>query len=282
MLVIKEEFVGGEKYRRAVKLGRGDAILMWLAMKRYASEHPTSEGFVPDEDVDELPGAPRAPRKSLQVLVECGRLLPDGRRGPGLVEPAEGGWQLHDYLDHSAAPEDIELRRERARLKKQRPREEKRRELEQIRLVMAASPVDGDMSPGQQGDRGGHVHRDSSGDVPGTVLAGARPPAHARTRDPNPAQPSPTQPKNLPSLTSEIRDPRARDADPGTRGYERVEPQSEHKQFAAEHRLDLDRIVQRFNTDPRTKTLSTIHAWAALSRLLEDEAAQQERLGGAA
>lgn len=111
MICIKEEFVGGEKYRRAMKLGRADAIVLWLALKCYASEHPSSEGFVPDEDIDTLKGAPRGVRKALQALVDCGRLLPDGTRSSGLIDMAKGGWQLHDYLDHSATPEELELDR---------------------------------------------------------------------------------------------------------------------------------------------------------------------------
>jgi hypothetical protein len=193
LIVIKEEFVGGEKWRRAVKLGRCDAIAMWLALKCYASQHPSSAGFVPDEDIEELPGAPRAPRKALQALVECGRLLPGGGRGPGLVEPVECGWQLHDYLDHSQAPEELELRREKARLKKQKQREEQRRELELVRSQTR------DLSPGQAGDSEGQVSgdtpRDSDEDVPDDVprdaLAGVRTPGPASARMGARPQPSP-------------------------------------------------------------------------------------------
>lgn len=200
MIVLKEEFVGGEKWRRAVKLGGSDSIVMWLALKCYASQHPTTEGFVPDENIDDLPGAPRKPRKALEALTECGRLLPDGTRGAGLVDVAHGGWQLHDYLDHSQTPEEIELRREKARLKKARQRADKRRELEEVRTESVTIAV-------YAGTRGGTA-RDMSPQTdvsdPGTHLAGARPPVPAPARTPEHAgarsQPSPTvsNPVSLP------------------------------------------------------------------------------------
>ena len=192
MLVLKEEFVGCEKYRRAYKLGGGDAIVMWLALKCYASQHPSSEGFIPDEDINDLAGVPRSPRKALRALVECGGLMPDGTRGAGLVDPAPGGWRLHDYLDHSQTPEEIELRREKARQKKARQRAEKRRELEQVRTESITVYA---LERGTPGDSGGHV--------PGDTLASVRPPAHvsapARVHalarpQPNPAQPNPLCP----------------------------------------------------------------------------------------
>lgn len=208
MILIKEEFVGGEKYRRAVKLGGSDAIVMWLALKCYASQHPRTVGFIPDEDVSDLPGAPKRARKALEALVACGRLLPDGGRSAGLVEAREGGWQLHDYLDHSASPEELELRRERERVKKQRQRAEHRQQLEQLREIgsaIAGLGQPGDMSPGQQGDTRGHVPGGHpqlpKGDKQGTSLAGARPPANAPARGPSPLLPSPAQP-TLKSSTS--------------------------------------------------------------------------------
>lgn len=117
MITIKEEFLTCDKLRRAIKLGGYEVVLMWLAMKGYAAQHPT-DGFVPDEDIDELPGAPKNPRKSLKALVECGRLERDGGRGAGLVDPENHGWQLHDYLDHARSAAEEEERKRKAREKK--------------------------------------------------------------------------------------------------------------------------------------------------------------------
>jgi hypothetical protein len=208
VLVVKEEFVGGDKWSRAVKLGGSDAIVMWLALKCYASRHPSNEGFVPDESLDNLPGAPRKPRKALAALVDCGLLGPDGTRGAGLVELVEGGFQLHDYLDHSQTPEEIELRREKARDKKRRYREQQRRELAELRerSLVAQIPILASVLGDSRGTAG-----DSP---PATSLTCARPhvpahaPAHAhggvRTQ-PNPTQPNP--------LFSSLGDERERDDD---------------------------------------------------------------------
>jgi len=192
MIVIKEEFVGSDKYRRAAKLGGSDAIVLWLALKCYASKYPRTLGFIPSEAIADLPGAPKRTRKAFDALLACGELLPSGERGAGLVEWVDGGWQLHDYLDHSVAPEELELRKEKARLKKQRQRAEQRQELEELREIGEAIEglgQRGDMSPGTDG---GHVPGTPRGDNGGaSPRAGARPPASASPRVPNPTLPSP-------------------------------------------------------------------------------------------
>lgn len=288
MIVIKEEFVGSEKFCRAVKLGRSDAIVMWLALKCYAAAHPASEGFVPNEDVDALRGAPRAARKALQALVACGRLLPDGTRSQGLVEPAPGGWQLHDYLDHSVTPEEIELRRERARLKKQRQRADQRQELEQLRGIRHA--VDGmgkpgDMSPGQKGDRPGRVPGDMSRLTPGDAphlspeTGRERAPAPARGHARPPLPPSPPQP------TFKTLDLMNESAGPGpvsVAGARVLDDPivAEHRRFAAEHGLDIDAIASEVAADPQV-AFSAESLRHALSTRLMDAAAKRERVEGA-
>lgn len=191
MITFKEEFVGCPKWVRAIKIGGSDAIVMWLALKLYAATHPTN-GFVPDEEVDSLRGAPKQPRKALKALVDCGALDAEGARGAGLVEQERHGWQLHDYTEHANSSERETLRRERAREKKRRQREQERLELE----LLQSSRVGG-----RQPDYG-------KGTVPGTVPgtlpespggvpllpapghSGARPPALVHAREPNPTQPN--------------------------------------------------------------------------------------------
>lgn len=285
MILVKEEFVGGEKWRRASKLGGSDAIVLWLAMKCYCSQHPDTEGFVPGEEIEALAGAPRgARRKALQSLIDCGRLLPDGARGPGLVETVEGGWRLHDYLEHSASPEAEALRRAKARLRKQDYRDRTRRELASVQRLTAELGA---------GDTAGHVpsvSRDTSRDTGGTVsrdgLAGAGPregahdPAPTRaSAHPSPTLPSPTQPKNsLRSLASTIREPRA----PGSELRRPVEACPAHRQFAAEHGLDVEPFVAELDADPSTATLSADEIRARLAGLLMTAAEQRQALGGAA
>lgn len=111
MITIKEEFVGGDKWKRAVALAGSDAIVLWLAMKHYVAVHLTN-GFVPGDEVRALPGAPAKARRALDALLGCGRLRPDGSRGAGLVDEHPHGWQLHDYLDHAnSADKEMDRRR---------------------------------------------------------------------------------------------------------------------------------------------------------------------------
>ena len=298
MIVIKEEFVGGEKHSRAMKIGGGDAIAMWLALKCYASLHPAAEGFIADEDIDTLAGAPRRPRKALQALVDCGRLLPGGQRGPGLVDPVEGGWRLHDYLDHSVSPEEEELRRTRARLKKKRQRADKRRELEQLRELELRG-----MSPGCPGgtegtcpgDTGGHVPGDTGGHVPGTSpgdsLARLRPAAPVPTRDPNPTLPNPNFKTPPPPLRRNYQEPRASAGDPAPLGLvlelprreqQPPDPRAEHVRFAEGCGLDLGHIEAQCHADPGFQAMSAAEQRQAITRALIGAAAELECVGGAA
>jgi len=116
-----DAFIGHHKTRRAVRSG-WEALGMWLALRTYVALHLT-DGFIPDEEIDELPSAPKAPRKWLKVLVECGRPERDGTRGPGLLDPVDGGWMLHDYGDHALSADEIRRRRDYARDRKCKQRQ---------------------------------------------------------------------------------------------------------------------------------------------------------------
>lgn len=188
MITVKEEFLTDAKTQRAIKVGGYEVLALWLAMKRYCAERLT-DGFIPDEDIDALPGAPRKVRKALAALVNCGQLERDGSRKAGLVDEVPGGWQLHDYLDHACSREEIELKRERARIKKQAQRDKLRRELETLRAETGG--VSGVVPRGQpQGQDRGTPPEVSRPRPAAPVRIGAH--AHARTY---PAQPNPTQPK---------------------------------------------------------------------------------------
>ena len=63
--------------------------------------------------------------------------------------------------------------------------------------------------------------------------------------------------------------------DPGTRGHERTEPTSDHRRFAAEHGLDVDAILAALERDAKFRKLGTPSKWAALTRVLEREAAKR-------
>jgi hypothetical protein len=183
LITIKEEFVGGVKWRRAIKLGGPEAILLWLAMKRYVAE-TLSNGFVPDDELDALPGAPEGVRAALEALLGCGKTNDDGSRGHGLVDPHQHGWQLHDYLDHANSAEQEAVRRERERKRK------------------------ADYRSGlKAGQSRGTETGQPDGTVRGTAHAASRAGTHARV--PNPTQPNPTdQPAVAAAPTTRIPCPR--------------------------------------------------------------------------
>jgi hypothetical protein len=297
MILIKEEFVGGPKYRRAVTLGGSDAIAMWLALKCYCSQHPDTQGFVPAEDLAELPGAPRRSGKALQALIDCGRLLPGGERGAGLVEATEGGWQMHDYGDHAPAPEETELRREKARLRQQAHRENKRRELaavKRLRVDLAQVPAgEGVTQPVTPGARDNPC--DLSRDAGGVSPPGGRPREGAPTRAgalPSPTLPNPPQPnlKTLRGLSSTIRDPRGRTRTPAPLGPEppedrppeaaaALEISAAHRQFAADYGVDPEAVLAELESDPGTAELTPAEVQTRLAARLITAASQ--RVGAA-
>ncbi|HEY3234311.1 MAG TPA: hypothetical protein VGJ84_06325, partial [Polyangiaceae bacterium] len=201
MIEIKEEFLTCDKLKRAIKMAGYEALAMWLALKGYAAKHP-NDGFIPDEDIDALDGAPRNPHKALKALLECGRRERDGSRGAGLVDQAELGWQLHDYLDHAASKEEETERRRKARERKQRWRQERylSRDVPQDMLRHSTRHP-----AGRQGDmeRDCPVGRDAGL----RAQAGARA-THARGRprpQPNPTQPDPSRKEDPKDLSGSAR-----------------------------------------------------------------------------
>ena len=91
---------------KAIRVG-GDGIWMWLAMKAYCKVQGT-DGFVPAEMIGRLAGPPPAKQTALVRLLTKAEL----------VDPAEGGHQLHDYLDWEESADQAESRRESARQRK--------------------------------------------------------------------------------------------------------------------------------------------------------------------
>lgn len=114
-----DAFLGHHKTKRALRHGL-ESLLMWCALRTYVAVN-LSDGVIPDEDIDDLPHAPKNPRRWLAVLVECGKPLEDGTRGPGLVDHLTGNrWALHDYQDHGESKEKVEARRAATRERQKR------------------------------------------------------------------------------------------------------------------------------------------------------------------
>lgn len=92
---------------------------MWVALRTYVAVN-TTDGDIPDEDIDDLPGAPKNPRRWLMALVECGKPDGAGGREPGLVDPIDGGWKLHNYSRHGLSAAEVERRKDAARERKRK------------------------------------------------------------------------------------------------------------------------------------------------------------------
>jgi hypothetical protein len=177
MITVKEEFLSSVKTRRAVKLGGFSVLAVWLAMKGYVATS-NSGGFVPKDTIDALPGIPSRWQKAMAALIECGKLRPDGSRGPGLVEQVEHGYRLHDYEDHGTPVEVEDERRRRARERKAA-----------YRLSLVSRGQTGDNVPSCPGDNGGT----ENGTKSHLSLAGSAPGPTRALAHPSPAQPSPAQ-----------------------------------------------------------------------------------------
>jgi len=92
--------------------GRGDAVpAMWVRALCFANENRTN-GFIPDHAIDSLSRDPK-PLEIAGFLVACS-LMP-GKEG--LWTRVEGGYQIHGYLEFNDSAEDIEARREAARVR---------------------------------------------------------------------------------------------------------------------------------------------------------------------
>jgi hypothetical protein len=111
-----DKFLGHHKTIRALRAG-AEALQMWVALRSYVA-HNETDGDIPNEDIDDLPGAPKHPRKWLKVLVDCGKPTPEGR-GAGLVDPTVTGWKMHNYEKRGMTRQQIDLARENAKKRKE-------------------------------------------------------------------------------------------------------------------------------------------------------------------
>lgn len=82
------------RHRKFVNAGPA-ASWLWVCGLAYCKEGMT-DGFIPDEAVDFL--GVREARPLIPALVAA-----------GLWDEVEGGWQLHDFLDHNQSAADISI-----------------------------------------------------------------------------------------------------------------------------------------------------------------------------
>lgn len=211
MINIKEEFLTHEKLARAVNAAGYEALGVWIAIKSHVGSNLT-DGYIGEDDLVALklpkPLSQRKLKSCVKALLECGKKERDGTRGPGLLKMVDGGYEMHDYLDHSNSCEQVELLREKARVKKAKQREQARLELDRVREERrqlersVPSGVPASVPLGQiEGTELGTSSGTSSGTGEGTGEGTSR----VRARDAQ-TQPNPTQPNDDPDLHESVKD----------------------------------------------------------------------------
>lgn len=85
------------KFIRAVKLAGSDTVFLWLGLRAYCARMLT-DGFVPEDMIEEV----RGPREA-----SCRARALSALREAKLVDDAEGGIRLHDYLDWAQSRDQV-------------------------------------------------------------------------------------------------------------------------------------------------------------------------------
>lgn len=117
-----DKFLGHHKTVRALRAG-AEALQMWIALRSYVANNE-SDGVIPDGDIDDLPGAPKNPRRWLKVLVECGKpAIGTEERGAGFVDVLQGAWKIHNYEKRGLSRAQIDAKRDADRTRKERWKE---------------------------------------------------------------------------------------------------------------------------------------------------------------
>jgi hypothetical protein len=99
-----------------------EAIGVWAMCLSYCCDYLT-DGYVPRDVAVRFAGSDESTERVAARLVGCG-----GRPGdPGLWEGAEGGWQMHDYLDYNHSRASVLAERESERLRKEASRKKQGR-----------------------------------------------------------------------------------------------------------------------------------------------------------
>lgn len=205
-LELDDQILNHPKFIRAVKLGGAETVFLWLGIRAYCGQLLT-DGFVPSDMLDEVRGPLNAKKRAaaLQVLVEV-----------RLLDPCDGGFRMHDFLDWSRSKAQVLADRERARERQARSRGMSRRD-----------------SPGDFGDRSGCVTMASasaSGSASGSSdLQGGSKPVRS---DPAEAPPDPPR----------VKDPFG-DSFASLYPEPAIEPTETHRELCAKRGLDLENEI---------------------------------------
>lgn len=144
-LYLDDRILEHPKFIRAVNRGGSDAVHLWLGIRAYCGQNLT-DGFVPVDMIDEIRGPKDRRRRAaaLDILVH-----------ENLIHEANGGFEMHDYLEWSESRDDVIRRRNTWKTKKRGQRG----------ADVRPPGTDGDVHGGHNGDTGG-TPRGVHGGVP--------------------------------------------------------------------------------------------------------------------
>lgn len=103
---VHPKLVRAKKMANKTRAGRGDAVVaMWANAMMFAND-VGSDGFIPADMLEDLT-EDRAPDEVAGFLVACS-VRPGGA---GLFDVAEGGYQIHDFLEYNDPAEAVRSRK---------------------------------------------------------------------------------------------------------------------------------------------------------------------------
>lgn len=117
---LDDQFPWSRKVRRL-----SDAAFRLHVTGIVASARDLTDGLVKRDDIDEYP-AMRGLDKRIDELVLRGVWHANGHECEKCVQPPDGCWQVHDYLDHNPSKSDVEAERSATR---ERQRQSRKRRL---------------------------------------------------------------------------------------------------------------------------------------------------------
>jgi hypothetical protein len=235
------------KFIRAAKLGGSEAIHLWLGMRAYVAKLLT-DGFVPDDMLDEVRG-PKDLRKRAVAL--------QALRDVGLLDPATGGVQLHNYLERNKSREQVLALRAAARARQTK-----------FRGGNGGSDGGGNAAPNasRHGERNGVTHASPTPSV--TV-----PSPHLSTPLPVPSVPS-ERGASAPAAKRPQR----------TRRFPDFEPTPEHVNLALQIGADLPTELAKFRDhefrDPKSDANACFRSWLRRSIELKRSEIRTRLAGG--
>lgn len=109
-LELDDRILEHPKFIRAVNLAGSEAVHLWLGLRAYCGQNLT-DGFIPRDMIDECRG-PKDRRKRAAALAALHTV--------GLLEEAEGGVQMHNFLKWSKSRADILAAKAAAKERKDR------------------------------------------------------------------------------------------------------------------------------------------------------------------